>query len=219
MKGRGLSVNMNSSADNRPREGCPRDTEPRLEAGSSPQLFWLMALLGVLAVWGDQYLVNRAADFDPQVYTPYLSFHEVDTLNPKSPGDLLAAKGRLIYQNYCQPCHQANGGGLPSQFPPLAGSDWVAVPGPNRIIRVVLNGLAGPVTVNGASFNNAMFDFKKSLSDDDIAAVLTFVRGNGEWGNSAVPVTPAQVAAIRKKTADRNEPWSADELLKVPDSD
>ena len=210
---------MKSSDDNRPREGRPRDTEPRLEAGSSPQLYWLMALLGVLAVWGDHYLVNRAADYHPQVYTPYLSFYEVDALNPKSPGDVLAAKGRLIYQNYCQPCHQPNGGGLPGQFPPLAGSDWVAVPGPNRIIRIVLNGLAGPVTVNGAVFSNAMFDFGKSLTDNDIAAVLTFVRSNAEWNNSSAPVTPEQVAAIRKKTSDRGEPWSAEELLKVPDSD
>jgi mono/diheme cytochrome c family protein len=210
---------MNSSTDNRAGEGRPRDTEPRLEAGSSPHLFWLMALLGVLAVWGDQYLINRAADFHPQVYTPYLSFYEVDTLNPKSPEEMLAAKGRMIFQSYCQPCHQANGAGVPGQFPPLAGSDWVGVPGPNRIIRIVLNGFSGPVTVNGASYNGAMFEFRKSLSDDDIASVLTFVRGNREWGNSGAPVTSAQVAAIRKKIGERGDPWTAEELLKVPDSD
>ena len=214
-----MSLNMNSSADNRPKGSGPGEIEPRLEAGASPQLFWLMALLGAMAVWGDHYLVNRAADFHPEVYTPYLSFYEVDTLNPKSPGDMLAAKGRLIYQNYCQPCHQPNGGGLPGQFPPLAGSDWVSVPGPNRIIRIVLNGLAGPVTVNGAAYSNAMFDFRKSLTDEDIAAVLSFVRGNREWNNSSAPVTADQVSEIRKKTAERGDPWTAEELMKVPDSD
>ncbi len=210
---------MNSSSDHRPTSAQPLESEPRLEAGSSRSLFWLMGFLGILAVWGDQYLVHRGGDFSPLVYTPYLSFHEVDSLNPKSPGDLLAAKGRLTYQSYCQPCHQATGAGVPQQFPPLAGSDWVAAPNANRLIRVVLNGLSGPVTVNGAAFNNAMFDFKKSLSDEDIAAVLTFVRGNREWGNSGPPVTAEQVAAIRKLTADRNEPWTQEELFKLPEND
>ena len=210
---------MNGQSDKRSGGKRGQDAEPRLEAGSGPQVFWLMGLLGTLLVWGDSYLINRAADFNPQVYTPYVSYAEVDNLRPKSADDALVIKGRLLYGNFCQPCHQPNGGGLPGQFPPLAGSDWVAAAGPNRVIRIVLNGLTGPVTVNGTAFNNAMPGFKDSVSDEDVAAILTFVRGNKEWNNSAPGVKGAKVAEIRKVVNDRADQWTAEELLKVPDAD
>jgi len=209
---------MKGPSTNQPTGQGNGDVEPRLEAGSSPHVFWLMSLFGILVVWGDSYLINRAADFHPQVYTPYTSYAEVDNLRPKSADDMLAVKGRMLYGTFCQPCHQPNAAGVPGQFPPLAGSDWVSTPGANRLIRIVLNGLAGPVTVNGLPYNNAMPGFKDSVSDEDVAAVLSFVRGNKEWGNSLPGVKPEEVKAIRAMVADRADQWTSDELLKVPDS-
>jgi mono/diheme cytochrome c family protein len=57
------------------------------------------------------------------------------------------------------------------------------------------------------------------LSDEQIAAILTFVRGNQEWGHSAPPVTPEQVKKIRDGTADKPDQWTAPELLQVPETE
>ena len=87
------------------------------------------------------------------------------------------------------------------------------------MIRLVLDGIQGPITVKGQSFNNAMPPWKDLLKDEDIAAALTYVRSNKGWGNSASAVTPDQVKAVRAKMAGRSIPWSPDELLKVPDKE
>jgi mono/diheme cytochrome c family protein len=104
--------------------------------------------------------------------------------------------------------------GAPGQFPPLAGSEWVNESEPGRVIRAVLNGLQGPISVHGQNFNNVMVPWN-SLSDEDIAAVITFVRQNKEWGNTASAVTPAQVQAVRLKIKPHPTAFTADELLKV----
>jgi mono/diheme cytochrome c family protein len=87
------------------------------------------------------------------------------------------------------------------------------------MIRLVLDGIQGPITVKGVPFNNAMPPWKDTLKDEDIAAVLTYVRSNKIWGNTASAVTPDQVKAVRTKDAGRSSPWAADELLKVPDTE
>ena len=119
--------------------------------------------------------------------------------------------GEQLYQQRCVSCHQANGEGLAGAFPPLVGSEYalaanVAVP-----IRIVLNGMQGPVTVKGAQFNGVMPPGGAgiALSDEEAAAVLTYVRST--WGNSASAVTPQQVAAERAaRTA--TGPTTAEEL-------
>ena len=119
----------------------------------------------------------------------------------------------------CVGCHQATGLGMPNQFPPLADSEWALAKDPNRIIRAVLDGFAGPVTVLGQPFNGAMPPQRaqsdgSGLKDADIAAVLTYVRQ--EWGNKASEVTTAQVKAIKEKTADHSgTPWKAEDLLQI----
>lgn len=88
-------------------------------------------------------------------------------------------------------------------------------PEPGRIIRIVLDGLNGPIQVNGETFNNAMVPWGSALTDEEIAAVLTYVRQNPEWGNKAPAVTAERVKAVRDKTKTRNQPYTADELQKV----
>jgi mono/diheme cytochrome c family protein len=81
----------------------------------------------------------------------------------------------------------------------------------------VLHGLQGPVKVLGRDYGvAAMTAFKDALSDEDIAAVLTFVRQNPEWGHSASAVKPEQVAAVRQAESSRALPPTAAELEKVP---
>jgi mono/diheme cytochrome c family protein len=102
--------------------------------------------------------------------------------------------------------------GVPGAFPPLAGSEWVAG-SEERIIRIVLLGLNGPITVAGKDFNSAMAPLGAVLKDEQIANALTYVRS--EWGNSAPEVKPETVAKIRAELAGRTAPWTVEELLKT----
>jgi mono/diheme cytochrome c family protein len=61
-----------------------------------------------------------------------------------------------------------------------------------------------------------MTPFGASMTDDQIASVLTYIRQSSDWGNNASEVTPEMVKTVREKTASRTTPWTADELLKIP---
>jgi nitrite reductase (NO-forming) / hydroxylamine reductase len=103
------------------------------------------------------------------------------------------AEGQKVYQNFCMACHGPEGKGLPGAFPPVAGSDWIAA-NPDRLAGVVLNGLSGPITVNGQQYN-AVMPPMPFLSDVDAANVLTFVLNS--WGNPGGEIQAAQVAQVR----------------------
>jgi mono/diheme cytochrome c family protein len=103
--------------------------------------------------------------------------------------------------------------GKPNQAPAFVGSEWV-LGSPNRMIRIPLVGLAGPVKVKDQEWNLAMPNMGAALSDDDLAAVLTYIRQS--WGNKASIITPAQVSAVRKEIGNRTQPWSASELQAIP---
>lgn len=95
----------------------------------------------------------------------------------------------------CMACHGAEGQGVANLAPPLAGSDWVMGPVEN-LIRIQLRGLQGPITVSGVEYNLVAPMVPQAFqTDEQIAAVLTFVRNS--WGNKASPVTPEQVKVFR----------------------
>jgi len=101
-------------------------------------------------------------------------------------------KGKKIYSANCVACHQPTGQGIPGAFPPLAGSDYLA--DRTQTINVPLKGLSGKITVNGQDYNSAMPAFAH-LSDEDIAAVLTYV--TNDWGNEAAEFTAEEIKALR----------------------
>lgn len=209
---------MNPEA-RKPKEAPTADgAEPRI-GNTFHTPMWLVSLFGIALYWGGLYLHQNAGAFNPLVFQRGEYYADLEQRVPKSEADALIAQGRRVYSTYCSACHQPNGRGVAGQFPPLAGSDWVNGVGPNRMIRIVLDGLQGPITVNGQSFNNVMLPWRDQLSDEDIAAVLTFVRVNKDWGNAGTAVTPAQVKKIRDTTADKGGNWTAAELLAIPDSD
>lgn len=126
--------------------------------------------------------------------------------------------GKKNYEQVCITCHQATGQGVEGVYPPLAGSEWVTGT-PERVIRIVLHGLKGPLTVEGKQFGQAAMPAFGQVtgsgynwSDERIAAVLSYIRQ--EWGNKAEPITPEQVAAIHTKEGSRPE-WSQDDLKKI----
>jgi nitrite reductase (NO-forming) len=107
-----------------------------------------------------------------------------------------AQAGSVLFKGTCSTCHQPNGEGLANVFPPLAKSDFLAKT-PQRAIEVVLNGLTGPITVNGNTYNSVMPPMSQ-LNDDEVANILTYVLSS--WGNNGPQITAKQVAEVRAKT-------------------
>jgi mono/diheme cytochrome c family protein len=119
--------------------------------------------------------------------------------------------GRAVYAATCLQCHKSTGLGQEGLAPPLLDSEWALGP-ESRVIRIVLHGLNGPITVAGRTH---MLDMPAlgSLKDADIAAVLTFVRRS--WDHEADPVDPSTVAHIRALESQRTTPWTERELLNI----
>lgn len=110
--------------------------------------------------------------------------------------DMQIKAGGALYNGACSVCHQANGLGLEGVFPPLAKSDFLAAD-KGRAMAVVLNGLTGPVAVNGKAYNSVMPPMSQ-LADDEVANILTFA-GNS-WGNNMGAFSAEQVAKVRAST-------------------
>lgn len=104
-----------------------------------------------------------------------------------------APAGETIYKNNCSTCHMANGQGVPGSFPPLAKADYLA--NHEQAIKMVVKGSSSEITVNGDKYSNMMPP--QQLSDDEVAAVLTYVYTN--FGNTGAVITPDQVKEIRAK--------------------
>ncbi len=117
--------------------------------------------------------------------------------------------GKPIYDTQCAQCHQANGQGIPGSFPPLTQTEWV-LGDKGRLVRLLLNGMQGPLEVEGEVYNGTMILPSPSLTDEQIAAVLTSVRQH--FGNDAEAVTPDEVASVRAAN-EQEGLWEAAELL------
>lgn len=121
-------------------------------------------------------------------------------------------EGKKLFSVTCAACHQLHGNGMEGLAPPLAGSEW-ANGSVDRIIRIVLHGLNGPITVEGKQYNLVMPGLPV-FNDQQIASILTYVRN--EWENSASPVQPEKVREVREATQGRQDMWTEQELLKIP---
>lgn len=125
-------------------------------------------------------------------------------------------KGAEIYarEGFCLTCHQPDGKGLESSgFPPLAGSNWVTG-SEDRLIKLTINGMMGPIEVLGKMYPGQvpMTPFGGMLNDEEMAAVLTYVRNT--FGNNASVITPEKVKQVREEIKDKEGFYSAEELLK-----
>jgi len=113
------------------------------------------------------------------------------------------AAGQQVFTNICAGCHQANGQGLPGVAKSLVGSRWALAPAP-QVIRIVLHGKEGEMLMPPVG---------GSMTDEQVAAVLTYVRRS--WGNTALPITPDDVREIRSATAGRKKAWTEAELMGI----
>ncbi len=184
--------------------------KPEKADGYSMLPLVLLGLMCCAVFFGSVYLAHYSLRFDPLVYSEHA--------NREKPGAVKvvpltrAQMGKKVFDTTCIACHQANGLGVPGQYPPLVASEWVTG-SEERLVRIVLHGLNGPITVEGKEYNNVMAPLGGALKDDQIANVLSYVRAS--WGNTASEVQPETVAKVRADTAGRTTFWTADELLKL----
>lgn len=194
----------------------PRDYA-RPDEVHRPLSLWILTFVGLFLFGSGIYVQRYSGNYDPSVFNEESlginnATNAVQNIDPY-------VLGKRIFENTCVKCHQPDGLGVPGQYPPLVGSEWLLTPGTARIIRIVLDGLHGPISVKGLNFDNIMVPWRDALNDAQIAAVLTYVRGQKEWGNTAAPVTAEEVANIRKKTQSHAAAgaWTAPELLAIPE--
>jgi mono/diheme cytochrome c family protein/type II secretory pathway pseudopilin PulG len=126
-------------------------------------------------------------------------------------GDSMS-KGRVIFQKLCAACHQPEGEGKEGLAPPLAGSEWIKEPSGERLVRILINGLGGPVQVQGKTWNLVMPPWRENLDDEQVAIVLNYVRSR--WGgDGAAPITPKLAATARQESHPK--PETMEKLLRI----
>lgn len=128
-----------------------------------------------------------------------------------------AQDGGQLYEMVCGACHGADGNGAgEGTFPPMQGSEWIKGD-PERLIQIILHGVEGPIEVAGSNYNLAMPPQGSALVDEQIVAIVNYVRS--AWGASPLSnegpaeVALADVEKARKNSGDRKTMWTAEELL------
>lgn len=191
----------------------PANAEPTATRTTVPM--WMFMLTILLVFLGFVWFDKRSGWFDANVYAPYGSSEQVEATQPKSAAAAALAAGKKNYETYCGSCHGNDGAGKAGQAPPLAGSEYVICKGTHRLIMVPLQGIAGPLKVKGQEWNLNMAAMGASLSDADLAAVLTYIRGS--WGNKAGEVTPEEVKAVRDEIGKSPQPMGGEKFMTMPE--
>ena len=118
---------------------------------------------------------------------------------PAPPAKDFRKSGERLFANNCAMCHQDKGQGIPGVFPPLAKSNYLMKIAQSKdrkeVVRIVMKGLTGKITVNGQDYNNVMSPIS-GLTDADIADVLTYVTNS--WGNTAARFTEEEVKLAKQ---------------------
>lgn len=124
-------------------------------------------------------------------------------------------EGRGLFETYCASCHGKSGEGMPNLAPPLVQSGWVNAANKGIPIRIVLDGLEGPVQVDGKPYTlpAVMPGLRENIATNNgtIAKIITYIRNS--WGNDAGAVQVAEVGTVRAATKNRKNPYKVSELL------
>jgi len=171
--------------------------EPTRAETPAPIPTWAWVLFLVVGAWSIWFAASDFGEYQQQRAAASVASVQVapasrapSTAGPPS----WAALGEQIYGNKCAACHQLTGQGLPGVFPPLKGSTVVTSSDPTEHIHTVLRGLTGK-TIGGVTYATAMPPFADQLTDEEVAAVLSYERSS--WGNQAAAIKPEDVLARR----------------------
>ena len=210
-----------------------RDTHPRVRleavvaASYAPQVKAIEVITAALDSPLDPFLdyaIRLSARAKQAQWAPLLDAHTLTFGGSLSQIEYLrklagtprvkAHPGQTLYEMACLPCHQPEGKGLLGVYPPLVNSEFVRGDS-SRLIRVVLHGLSGPITVAGEVFGGAdsiPMPSMGGLSDQQISDILSYVRKS--FGQGASEILPNEVQRVRAVNIDRQTPWTITELGK-----
>ena len=162
-------------------------------ADSEKGKIWRIMFKGDKEKFGSQQLaqMEKRKTTAPNIKTP----DEVKDVLEQS----VTNAGGKLYRLYCSACHQRDGNGDGSRFPPLTGSEWVNGD-KDVLINIVLHGKVGPITVKGKTYNNTMPELSM-LKDDQIAQILTFVRQKFNDNDSVI--TQEEVSKVRSASKNK----------------
>ena len=210
------SMNVAAAHDEIAREHATTVREKRVrENGMEPISLWVILVAGLIAMIG-----GSLVGMGPGVFSMGQLVREGYTTAPPPSGgaveippmaakDALIKRGAQVY-NKCIGCHQGNGLGDGSNYPPLAGSEWVT--GDNQqLAMIILHGLKGNISVNGQMWTGKQMPAQGAgMTAQDLAAVMTYVRNS--WGNTADIVSPAQAQAALDLTRSASGQTTVEEL-------
>ncbi len=150
-------------------------------------------------VWRVMFKGNKETFGEPQLAA--MEQRKIRT-NVKTPDEikdnLLKGKqppGAEAYTRYCASCHLPGGQGDGNRYPPLFGSEWVSGP-KARLIKIVLNGMSGPITVRRKPYDGVM-PAHAFLSDQQVAEILTYIRTRMNHGGT--PISAEEVQTVRSE--------------------
>jgi len=189
-----------------------REKEEPSEGFSLIPIFFIFLFAGLI-FWSGIYIVQSTGGFRADVYDPAYDARHPPPLPTPDP----MVVGKRVFQN-CMNCHGSDGTGQPGVYPPLAGSPW-PVGDPERAINVLMAGMNGPITVLGNNFSNTMPALGQGLKDNEVAAVLTYVRNSFGNQNSVMdhdPVDESMVAQVRNELRGHPSYAPADVLKAFP---
>lgn len=147
---------------------------------------------------------SKLNDADLKAIAVYLAtIHPSPEAEPKLPPQEQVQLGQAVFADVCSACHQKKADGVPTLFPPLAGSAEVQQKDPTNLILAILNG-AKTAATDQAPTSPTMPAYDWKLSDDQIAAVATYIRS--AWGNRAEAVSASDVQKLRGKKDDERSP-------------
>ena len=168
------------------------------DEGTQPLPWFLVMFLGTMTMWGAFYIYSTPSG-------EASSYGDQRTIASLRPPEQVAGgvDGKQIFAAKCVACHQATGLGVAGVFPPLAGAEWV-IGDEKVLVNIALHGIEGEIEVKGSKYTGAMPAFN-ALSDDELAAVLSYIRS--DWGNKAAAVKTETVKSLREATKARTTPF------------
>ena len=190
-----------------------KDTDEPFENMSiGPKWFYLLVLVAlVVAAF---YLGRHMGRLDTASHIGFLETQKNAVMQGQpDTGEAQQAatvSGASVFSSRCVSCHQADGKGVPGAFPPLVGASYV-LGEPEIVARIILQGLQGEIEVSGEKFNGIMPPWASQLNDEEIAAVINYIR-NELGTNKATTIDANLVKKVRDETKDRQTPWTANEL-------
>lgn len=201
-----INVAEQHAAVTRASAAAAREQQLR-ENGLEPVSIWIFITASIVAIIAGSVLFssNNFFSYNSFVKAGYIQEEEVGTKAAVPQGEVEAVYmsiGAGIYKQ-CMGCHQPDGKGN-AVFPPLANSEYV-VDSPVSIMMAIINGVKGPITVDGKSFNSQMdSQLNKSTSNLELAALSYYLQNS--FGNKVGKIyTPEQIEQVKKLIAERPE--------------